>query len=90
MADPVTRADRGGGKKNGEFLGQPGWIWLAGAGVVVLGYLYLRAHPSTPASGSGTGTGQQGAGTPTGWTTETFKTWTTQHHGHPKKHTKSG
>lgn len=42
---------KGGGFLKEEFAGIPGWIWLTGAAVVVLGYLYLR-HQSNASQGS--------------------------------------
>ena len=42
-------------QKKGELLGQPWWVWAAGAGAVVLGYIYLRSKAKA---------GQQGQAPP--------------------------
>lgn len=36
-----------------EIAGQPLWLWLAGAGVVVLGYLWFKSHSSSTSQPSG-------------------------------------
>lgn len=59
-----------------EVLGQPVWLWAAGAVVVIGGYLYFRSHSST-ASTSSSGTGQGGTGKDTSQSSfkETIKNW---------------
>ena len=56
-----------------EFAGQPLWLWLAGAGVVVLGYLYFKSHSSQPSQQAQTG------GTGKSTSTSSFKEWIVQH-----------
>lgn len=77
---------KGGGFLKEEFAGIPGWIWLAGAAVVVLGYLYLRHQ-------SGKGSSQQqpqgGGKAPAARVTlipfQTMtRTWVHDHQGSPK------
>lgn len=92
MADPVTRPDKPPAKSGGgqKIAGQPAWVWGVGLGAVVLGYLYIRSRGASSATaakgtGEGTGTGAAaggGGGAQTGWTTETFKVWVRDHHGH--------
>jgi hypothetical protein len=70
-----------------EFLGQPVWLWAAGAAVIVGGYLYLRHKQSTAAStqsstGAGTG-GRQG--TATGGGSYSLQEWIVQHQASPPK-----
>jgi hypothetical protein len=97
MADqPVTRA---GGQKRASggqgaagkgFLGQPGWMWAVGAGVIVLAYLYLKSHQSPQQAGQGGGQGTGGGGRQggagTGWTATSFTSWVTDHQGPPNPH----
>lgn len=69
-----------------ELAGQPVWLWAAGAGVILLGYLYFRSHSSASS-------GQPSAGTPGGGgkssATSTWKEWLVQHnapsHTHKRK-----
>ena len=88
MADPVTRAGRPPAKgEGGKLMGQPAWMWAAGAGVVILGYLIIRSKSSKSGQGSGQGTGaQRPQGGPGGWSTQTFKIWVRDHHGRPAGH----
>ena len=46
-------------KKKGELLGQPWWVWAAGAGAILLGYWYFKTHSSQAAAGKA---GQGSAG----------------------------
>ena len=85
MADPVTRAAKPPAGKGKEFLGQPAWVWAAGAGAVILGYLYIRSKSSSPQQAGGGGQRRAGGGYgPAGWTTDTFKIWVRQHQGSPR------
>jgi hypothetical protein len=45
-----------------EYGGIPLWMWLAGGGVVVLGYLYIRSHSAASSKSTGSGGGGGGAG----------------------------
>lgn len=87
MADPTTRASapaKGGGGKKGELLGQPWWVWAAGAGALVLGYLYLKSHQQQASTPQGAG-GQRGGGAGGGgmpWSTQSLSLWIKDHHGH--------
>lgn len=77
---------QGGGFLKEEIAGIPGWIWLVGAGVVVLGYLYLR-HQSSSTQGSAD---QQSAGQKQPAASVTLipfmdKTTITDMHKHPAK-----
>jgi hypothetical protein len=93
MADqPVTRAGgqqrRSGGQGAGGkgFLGQPGWMWAVGGGVILLAYLYLKSHQSPQqqsGQGSGAGSGGRGGGAPTGWTSTSFMSWIEDHNAPP-------
>ena len=40
-----------------ELGGVPVWMWAAGAGVAVLGFLYIRSHSSQTSQSSGQGSG---------------------------------
>jgi hypothetical protein len=61
-----------------EIFGQPVWLWLIGAGVVVVGVWYFKNHSSSSAPGNGQPSGQQ---SPYGNTT--FIDWAKQHQGAP-------
>ena len=67
-----------------EFAGQPLWLWLVGAGVVVVGIWWFTRHQSQGQSAAQTG------GTGKSTSTSSFKEWITQHqapsktHKHPK------
>lgn len=64
-----------------EIAGQPVWLWMLGAGAVVLGYLYFKSRSSQQPGQQG---GQGGrAGTATGGGQYSFKEWITQHQGPP-------
>lgn len=67
-----------------KFLGQPVWLWVVGAVVVVGGYLYLKHKQPTP-TGQPSGQRPNTAGfvSPTGWSTETFTRWIHDHQGPP-------
>lgn len=45
-----------------EYAGVPLWGWLGAAGVVLLGYVWIRHHQSSSASAGGTGAGAGGGG----------------------------
>lgn len=64
-----------------EIAGQPVWLWLTAAGVVVVGYLWFK-HSQSSASSQPSG--------PPAKSTSSFQEWITQHqapsktHKHPK------
>lgn len=63
-----------------EIAGQPMWLWAVGAGVVILGYLYIK-HQQSSAAPSGQGSGSGGAGKY--HDTSSFKETITNLHGPP-------
>lgn len=81
----MAEQGKGGGFLKEEFAGIPGWIWLAGAGVVVVGYLYLRRQSSSQNQQQSSQQGKQPAAQ-VGLIPFTSTTTITEHlHKHPKK-----
>ncbi len=64
-----------------QILGQPAWMWAAGAAVIIGGYLYLKHKQSSsaaqPAPGAGGGGGKSTS-------TSTFRETITDLHSNPK------
>ena len=62
-----------------EVLGQPVWLWLVGAGIVIVGVWYFKNHSSSSAAG----TGQQPSGQQSPYGMTTFLDWVGQHQKSP-------
>ena len=64
-----------------EFAGQPLWLWLVGAGIIVVGYLWFKSHSSSQAPAQTGGTGKSTS-------TSSFKEWIVQHQAPSTTHKK--
>lgn len=96
-----TAGGKAGGK--GQFLGQPTWVWVAGAAAIGVGLLYMRRQDQQQAGKKGgQGGGGRGGGNQdhtvwreifvhdnrTGISWEQLLHWLHDHQGHPQPHHK--
>ena len=72
-----------------EYGGVPLWMWLAGGGVVILGYLYIRSRQSGSGQG-GQGGQSSGAGKYTSTSHMTLQETIKDLHSAPAPHAKQG
>lgn len=69
-----------------EIAGQPLWLWVTGAGIVILGYLYFRSHSSASSAPQDTGAPP----TSTSSFKESIKDWQSPPTTHKTKKKKTG
>lgn len=68
-----------------EIAGQPMWVWLVGAGVVIVGYLYFKSRSSAaPATSTSTPAASTSGGTSQTTQSKTVKRSIVDLHSHPR------